>query len=320
MQPSWSTFQRSAASDPALSACRRPAASLAGLSSQAIPLQRSVLQFEEELRKQGFKAVAGTDEAGRGPLAGPVVAAAVMVLDLVDKEVFELLSTLKDSKKMTRLRREKAYSELIDLKDAGRIAWEIAEVQVGVIDEYNILQASLYAMTQAVLKLPQLPDCVLVDGNSRPPGLLKPGEIWTSGRRSVEPRKEDGKLPDRVDAIVGGDGKVCSIAAASVLAKVHRDDLMVKIGEQYPEYNFAQHKGYGTKAHMEALKLHGACPQHRGSFAPVRASPGDSERMGASAAGKLAPKECEPPGGLQRGATATGQQKRTHASGTGRDG
>jgi ribonuclease HII len=179
--------------------------------------------------------VAGVDEAGRGPLAGPVVAAAVILNDL------QPIAGLADSKKLTAARRERLYDEI----RAKALCCSIAEASVQEIDELNILQATLLAMRRAVMGLRLKPVMVLVDGN-RLPLLDVPAE-----------------------AIVKGDALVASISAASILAKVHRDRWCARIHEELPQYGFGAHKGYGTAQHMAALRAHGACIHHRRTFAPV---------------------------------------------------
>ena len=179
--------------------------------------------------------VAGVDEAGRGPLAGPVVAAAVILDDC------QLIKGLADSKTLTALRREKLFDEI----RAKALCCSIAEASVEEIEQLNILQATLLAMRRAVDGLRLKPVKVLVDGN-RLPLLDVLGE-----------------------AIVKGDSLVPSISAASILAKVQRDRWCVEYDLQFPQYGFAKHKGYGTAEHLEALRLHGACPQHRKTFRPV---------------------------------------------------
>lgn len=180
--------------------------------------------------------IAGVDEAGRGPLAGPVVAAAVILDERVP------IQGLADSKVLSAARRER-LSEEIRVK---ALAWCVAEATVAEIDTVNILQATMLAMRRAVEGLRLKPAKVLVDGNRLPP-LRVPAE-----------------------AIVRGDATVASISAASILAKVHRDDWCRRLHERYPQYGFAAHKGYATAEHLAALKHHGACPEHRRSFAPVR--------------------------------------------------
>ena len=182
--------------------------------------------------------VAGVDEAGRGPLAGPVVAAAVILDEL------HPIAGLADSKKLTPGRREKLYDEI----RAKALCCSIAQASVEEIDRLNILQATLLAMRRAVLGLRLKPGMVLVDGN-RLPTLEIPAE-----------------------AIVKGDALVPAISAASILAKVYRDHWCKEVDEEFPHYGFAGHKGYGTAAHMAALREHGACVHHRRSFAPVAQS------------------------------------------------
>jgi ribonuclease HII len=180
--------------------------------------------------------VAGVDEAGRGPLAGPVVAAAV----ILDER--KPIKGLNDSKLLTPLKRERLYVEI----HAKALCFCIAQASVEEIDALNILQATLLAMRRAVEGLRLRPNKVLVDGNRLP-----------TLRMSAE-------------AIIGGDAKVKSISAASILAKVHRDRLCQELHLQHPQYGFDGHKGYCTPEHLAALKLHGVCPHHRRSFAPVR--------------------------------------------------
>jgi ribonuclease HII len=180
--------------------------------------------------------IAGVDEAGRGPLAGPVVASAVILDDL------NPIEGLNDSKKLTARTRERLFDEI----RAKALCFCIAEASVEEIDRLNILQATMLAMRRAVEGLRLKPVKVLVDGN-RIPQLMIPAE-----------------------AIVKGDAKVKAISAASILAKVHRDRLCKTLHEAHPEYGFDGHKGYPTASHIEALKQHGACIHHRRSFAPVR--------------------------------------------------
>ncbi len=184
-----------------------------------------------------MKIIAGTDEAGRGPLVGSVVAAAV-ILDPNNP-----IEGLNDSKKLTEKKREMLFVEIQEKA----LAWAIAESSAKEIDELNILQASLLAMRRAVEKLHIQPDHVLVDGNKEPKGLLMSCE-----------------------AVVGGDALHAEISAASILAKVTRDHDMVELDQKYPQYGFAKHKGYPTKAHFEAIPQHGVIDEHRRSFGPVR--------------------------------------------------
>jgi ribonuclease HII len=180
---------------------------------------------------------AGVDEAGRGPLAGPVVAAAVILDDL------HPINGLRDSKTLGPATRERLAAEV----RAKALCCSVAEASVDEIDRLNILQATLLAMRRAVEGLRLVPTRVLVDGN-RLPLLRVPAE-----------------------AIVRGDATVAAISAASIVAKVHRDALLAALHEQHPAYGFAQHKGYPTAEHLAALRVHGACTAHRRSYAPVRA-------------------------------------------------
>lgn len=179
---------------------------------------------------------AGVDEAGRGPVAGPVVAAAVIAGPRLD------LTDIRDSKKLSPAQRERWYGQIT--KQAA--AWAVAIVEVAEIDQLNILRASLEAMRRAVAKLTTAPELVLVDGNQPPPIDLP------------------------LHTIVGGDDLYPAISAASVLAKVTRDRIMVELDRDYPQYGFARHKGYPTPQHLQALREHGPTPVHRRSFAPVR--------------------------------------------------
>ena len=179
--------------------------------------------------------LAGVDEAGRGPLAGPVVAAAV----ILDER--QPIKGLADSKVLSPKQRASLYDEI----RAKALCCSVAQASVQEIDEFNILQATMLAMRRAVEGLRLKPSMVLVDGNRLP------------------------TLTVRAEAVVGGDAKVAAISAASILAKVTRDLWCEAYALQYPQYGFAAHKGYGTAEHLAALKLHGACPEHRRSFRPV---------------------------------------------------
>lgn len=191
--------------------------------------------FETAAHEQGFRFIAGIDEAGRGPLAGPVSAGAVILPKGLEIE------KLNDSKKLSEKVRESIFTEMMALPE---IRWGHAFVEAQEIDELNILQATHAAMARAVAKLPEA-DYALIDG------------------RPVK------GFPLASEGIVKGDSKSLSIAAASIIAKVMRDRLMREWDAKYPEYGFAKHKGYGTKVHLEALRTHGPCPLHRRSFAPV---------------------------------------------------
>lgn len=192
--------------------------------------------FEDEARAGGFGFVAGLDEVGRGALAGPVVAAAV----ILDPHA-ALPAGLNDSKKLTAMRRERIAEEL----RTTAIAYSVGRIEPDEIDRINILQATRRAMLAALDQLATPADYLLID--------------------ALELR--DAKLPQR--AIIRGDSISASIAAASIIAKTFRDQLMREYHDVYPQYNFAAHVGYGTRAHMEALRTHGACPIHRKSFRGV---------------------------------------------------
>ena len=194
------------------------------------------LSRERALRARGFVFVAGVDEAGRGPLAGPVVAAAVILPDDFAHD------GVTDSKKLTAKKRQSLYDELTACAD---IVWAAAEAVVEEIDRINILRATHLAMARAIDALPGKPDHALVDG------------LPVRG------------LPVEHTALVDGDSLSLSIAAASIIAKVTRDCLMTELDAQYPQYGFARHKGYGVREHLEALRQHGPCPAHRRTFQPV---------------------------------------------------
>lgn len=198
------------------------------MPKSAQPLQASLVWDVSGL-------IAGVDEAGRGPLAGPVVAAAVILDDR------HAINGLADSKKLSARRREALFDEI----RAKALCCSIAQASVEEIDELNILQATLLAMRRAVMGLRLPPKLVLVDGNRLP------------------------VLDIRAEAIVKGDDKVPAISAASILAKVTRDRWCLEYHQQFPQYGFDQHKGYGTADHLAALRLHGPCPQHRRTFRPV---------------------------------------------------
>lgn len=198
--------------------------------------QTDLWALERACLEEGAKWICGVDEAGRGPLAGPVCAAAVILPP--DLDVEEALPGLNDSKKLTDKKRRELFHKIRQCAVSHGIAFASHEE----IDEINILQATFLAMGRAVEQLAVRPDLALVDGN-RTPELGLP-----------------------VRTVVRGDSLSASIAAASVLAKVTRDDLMLSMAEEYPQYGFDVHKGYGTKRHYCALAEHGACPIHRRSF------------------------------------------------------
>ncbi len=204
--------------------------------------------FEAECYARGFTSVAGLDEVGRGPLAGPVVAAAVILpRGFVHAEI-------KDSKLLSPKQRDR----LAPLIQQQAESWGLGVVEVDEIDRINILQASLLAMVKALDALKTPPDCLLIDGNQPIPAKLFHGSRWSTMASVYQ------------QTIVKGDQLCLSIAAASIVAKVARDEMMVGFDRQFPEYGFAGHKGYGSAAHLAALRRHGPSPIHRKSFAPVR--------------------------------------------------
>ena len=194
--------------------------------------QSNMWQIEQSFFDEGVKLICGVDEAGRGPLAGPVCAAAVILPANIE------IPGLNDSKKLSDKRRRELYPIIMEQA----IAYGIGLADHREIDEINILQATFLAMDRAIQSLKIKPELALIDGN----------------------RAKDFGIP--VKTIIHGDSLSASIAAASVLAKVTRDDIMLKMAEEYPQYGFEIHKGYGTKAHYEALQNHGPCPIHRMTF------------------------------------------------------
>jgi ribonuclease HII len=191
--------------------------------------------FEAKARANGFSAPAGVDEAGRGPLAGPVVAAAVILPEGYDHPLIRV------SKALSPARRERAFLRIV----ADAVAWAVAEASPAEIDAVNILQASLLAMGRAVAKLPVPPDFLYVDGTFPVP------------------------LPLPQETLVRGDSRCRSVSAASILAKVTRDAAMLEHDRAWPGYGFASHKGYPTKAHLDAIRRLGPCPIHRTTFRGV---------------------------------------------------
>jgi ribonuclease HII len=195
-----------------------------------------LLSFENEIWKQGIVFIAGIDEAGRGPLAGPVVAAAA----ILPKKT--RIPAVNDSKQLSEKQRVQLKTLLLSISG---FRYAVSEIQADEIDRLNILRATHLAMRRAVLQLPET-EIAFVDGLKVP------------------------DMPVKCRFIVKGDAKSASIASASILAKIHRDEIMMSYAEKYPEYGFDRHKGYGTADHLKALKKYGPCPIHRKSFAPVR--------------------------------------------------
>jgi ribonuclease HII len=207
-------------------------------------MRPSRFKFERECLDRGLSRIAGADEAGRGPLAGPVVAAVVCLpREWIEKGLPRKLQGLNDSKQLCESDRERFFDFLTT---SPAVAYGVSTIDVAVIDAINILQASLRAMSEALLQLAPIPDHALVDG----PHIF-------SVRCPQTP-------------IIDGDAKSFSIAAASVIAKVTRDRLMAEMDKLYPQYGFKDHKGYSTPQHLAAIGKHGACPIHRRSFSPFR--------------------------------------------------
>ena len=202
-----------------------------------------MLRYEKEAWKSGLFFIAGVDEAGRGPLAGPVVAAAVAFeRESLETGGAEMFTSLTDSKALSEKRRDFFFEQL---QSCNFVRIGCAVVGADVVDEINILQATWKAMAEAIAQIVPIPDLALVDGNP------------VRG------------LPCRSRSIVKGDAQSLSIAAASIIAKVTRDRLMIQLDAQFPQYGFAQHKGYGTQAHLAAIHRHGPCLHHRKTFRPV---------------------------------------------------
>lgn len=199
--------------------------------------------WEIEDKYQGV--VCGVDEAGRGPWIGPVVVGAVVFLTRCVNQ--ELLVHLNDSKKLTAKKREHLYDLLQEEAAAGRIACGVGLASAAEIDELNILQATFLAMQRAVSELTVPPAMALIDGNRLPKSFSCPATCW-----------------------IGGDARSYSIAAASIIAKVYRDNLMKKMAKEYPGYGFEKNAGYGTKEHIEGIKAHGLLPEHRKSYKPIK--------------------------------------------------
>ena len=192
----------------------------------------SLFEFDKEFKKEGYNIIWGVDEAGRGPLAGPVYACAIIM-----KEDF-IIPEVNDSKKLTEKKREALYDIILE----NALDWSVASVSEKEIDEINILNATMKAMDMAILGLKVVPDLALIDGNQN---------------RGI---KQNNKT------IIKGDSKSYNIAAASIIAKVTRDRFIIKMDELYPQYGFKKHKGYGTKEHIENIRKYGPCEIHRRTF------------------------------------------------------
>ena len=203
---------------------------------RALSPRSQLLSFERETWRQGILFIAGIDEAGRGPLAGPVVAAAAILPKKIK------IPAVNDSKQLSEKQRNELRALLLEIPG---FRYAVSEIQADEIDKLNILKATHLAMRRAVLQLPET-EIAFVDGLRVP------------------------DMPVKCRFIVKGDAKSASIASASILAKVHRDEIMMRYAEKYPEYGFDRHKGYGTAEHLKALKKYGPSPIHRRSFAPVR--------------------------------------------------
>ena len=202
-----------------------------GMNSEK-KMKLDLWEIERELHAEGVGLICGVDEAGRGPLAGPVCAAAVILPPETE------LPGLNDSKKLSEKKREQLFPEIQQIA----LAWSVAFASVEEIEERNILGATMLAMNRAIAGLSLTPDLALIDGN----------------------RNKEIEVPSR--CVVHGDARCASIAAASILAKVSRDHLMLELAREYPQYGFEKHKGYGTRAHYAALREYGPCPAHRPSF------------------------------------------------------
>ncbi|KAK9816508.1 hypothetical protein WJX72_001255 [[Myrmecia] bisecta] len=235
-----STRQRGAAAQP-IEAAQPSEAESGETAAPSQPGRGPGRGLEEALWAQGYARVAGVDEAGRGPLSGPVVAGACIL-----PASLEGIDGIDDSKKLSEAQRERIYEALMSHPN---VVCATAVVDASMVDSINILQATLLAMERAVAALPgSPPDYLLVDGNQLPRGFAaRPAET-----------------------VIKGDSKSAAIAAASILAKVTRDRLMQEYDKQWPVYGFARHKGYGTVAHLAAIREHGPCPIHRRSFAPLK--------------------------------------------------
>lgn len=204
-----------------------------------------MIQEEKRLWKKGYKYVVGIDEAGRGPLAGPVVSGAVLILEKDFKEI-KKIESVKDSKKLSEKKREKVYLNLIN---NSKLKWGIGIVSEKIIDKINILEATKLSMIKAIEDLEK-------KNNFKVDFLILDGKMKINFNADQE-------------SIIKGDDKVFSISAASIIAKVTRDRLMIKYDQKYPQYNFKKHKGYGTKEHLDNIDKNGICKIHRKTFAPI---------------------------------------------------
>lgn len=211
------------------------------MTKKSTPTSGPTFLYEEEAMAAGHSLIAGVDEVGRGPLAGPVVTAAVILKES------HIPDGLNDSKKLTEKRREQLFDEICAFAHVA-----ISSASAKRIDQMNIRAATLFAMVEAVEALDQQPTFVLIDGRDIPPALKQPAK-----------------------AIIKGDAHSLSIAAASIIAKVTRDRLMVRANDYFPGYHFDRHKGYGSKAHRAAIATLGPCSLHRRSFQPVKSMVGD---------------------------------------------
>lgn len=207
----------------------------AGRQDELIVCELDPLSFERSARASGYRRIAGLDEAGRGPIAGPVVAAAVILPEGV------FIPGVKDSKQLSEAQRERLYDVIMQ----SAVASGIGVADERTIEEINILQATVVAMERALASIAPPPDYLLLDAVTLP------------------------RVPLPQQPLVRGDVRSHSIAAASILAKVTRDRLMVRLHEEYPQYNFHRHKGYGTREHCDLIRKHGPCSAHRRTFAPV---------------------------------------------------
>lgn len=204
-----------------------------------------MIQKEKSLWEEGYKYIVGIDEAGRGPLAGPVVSGAVLILEKDFREIKKIQS-VKDSKKLREKKREEVYSNLINNH---KLKWGIGIVSEKTIDRINILEATKLSMVKAIENLEKK-------------NKIKADFLILDGKMKID-------LNIRQESIIKADDKVFLVSAASIIAKVTRDRIMIKYDKEYPAYNFKKHKGYGTKEHLEKIKNNGICKIHRKSFAPI---------------------------------------------------